>query len=329
MDSLSQLTLGAAVGAVVGGRKYGRKAALIGAICGTVPDLDVFFVGDSDPVTAFTYHRGFSHSLIFAILATPILAWLFSKITWFGVAFKDTRLQIMIFLMLFTHIILDALTIYGTQIFWGFGIQPVSVGSIFIIDPSYTLPLLGFLMYYLIKKSVRAIQIGMLLSTLYLGFGLAAQHYVYSVFENNYTTPYKQALVQTTPFNTVLWRILVMTENGYEVGYYSLFDDALNINFKKFKSDKTLIAPIKDSFAVSRLAWFTGDYYSVQQNENEIIMTDLRMGLEPDSYVFGYKVGEMQNGTTIETPNKKHPSTRDMGRIKTLWARIWDADVNL
>ncbi len=329
MDSLSQLTLGAAVGAVIGGRKYGRKAALIGAICGTVPDLDVFLVGDSDPVTAFTYHRGFSHSLIFAILATPILAWLFSKISWFGVVFSDMRLQSMIFLMLFTHIILDALTVYGTQIFWGFGTPPVSIGSIFIIDPLYTLPLLGFLFYFLIKKSMHAIQIGLLISTLYLGFGLGAQQYVQTVFEKNYTAPYKQALVQTTPFNTLLWRILVINDEGYEVGYYSLFDKKLNTDFKKLYSNEALIEPIKDSFAVSRLAWFTHGYYSVRQIENDIIMTDLRMGLEPDSYVFGYKVGEINKGKITETANEKYPTIRDMGRINKLWARIWDSDVRL
>ena len=42
MDSITQIVLGAAVGEVVAGKKMGGKAALWGAIAGTIPDLDVF-----------------------------------------------------------------------------------------------------------------------------------------------------------------------------------------------------------------------------------------------------------------------------------------------
>ena len=42
MDSLTQIVLGAAVGEVTLGKKIGNKAQLIGAIAGTLPDLDVF-----------------------------------------------------------------------------------------------------------------------------------------------------------------------------------------------------------------------------------------------------------------------------------------------
>ena len=41
MDSLTQATLGAAVGEAMLGKKIGGKAALIGAVIGTIPDLDV------------------------------------------------------------------------------------------------------------------------------------------------------------------------------------------------------------------------------------------------------------------------------------------------
>ncbi|MGD8803873.1 MAG: metal-dependent hydrolase, partial [Gammaproteobacteria bacterium] len=42
MDSITQIALGAAVGEAVAGRQLGRRALLWGAICGTIPDLDVF-----------------------------------------------------------------------------------------------------------------------------------------------------------------------------------------------------------------------------------------------------------------------------------------------
>ena len=81
MDSLTQIVLGASVGAAIMGKTHGRKAALVGAICGTIPDLDAL-IPMGDPISNMTYHRGFSHSFLFCIFATPLFVWLFSKIKW-------------------------------------------------------------------------------------------------------------------------------------------------------------------------------------------------------------------------------------------------------
>ncbi|NJC28436.1 metal-dependent hydrolase [Neolewinella antarctica] len=73
MDSLSQIILGAAVGEAVLGRKVGNRAMLWGGICGTLPDLDVFANAVTDPMSALAYHRAFTHSLPFALLAAPLV----------------------------------------------------------------------------------------------------------------------------------------------------------------------------------------------------------------------------------------------------------------
>ncbi len=79
MDSLTQLTLGAAVGEAVLDRQVGRRAALWGGLLGTLPDLDVF-VPLGDAVRDFTYHRGPSHSLFVLAVLTPLVVWLILKI---------------------------------------------------------------------------------------------------------------------------------------------------------------------------------------------------------------------------------------------------------
>lgn len=73
MDSLTQIVLGAAVGEAILGRKAGNRAMLWGGICGTLPDLDVFANAVSDPMSALAYHRAFTHSLPFALLAAPLV----------------------------------------------------------------------------------------------------------------------------------------------------------------------------------------------------------------------------------------------------------------
>ncbi len=79
MDSLTQIVLGAAVGEAVLGKKLGNKALLWGAVAGTIPDLDVLSKLFVDDLTANEWHRGFSHSILFCLMASPILAWLIHK----------------------------------------------------------------------------------------------------------------------------------------------------------------------------------------------------------------------------------------------------------
>ncbi|MCB0589211.1 MAG: metal-dependent hydrolase [Phaeodactylibacter sp.] len=76
MDSLTQITLGAAVGEAVLGRKVGNRAMLWGAIGGTIPDLDVFSNMVTDDISALAFHRAITHSFAFAFIAPLLLGWL-------------------------------------------------------------------------------------------------------------------------------------------------------------------------------------------------------------------------------------------------------------
>lgn len=76
MDSLTQIVLGAACGEAVAGKKMGNRAMLWGAVGGTIPDLDVFATFFTDEIASTSFHRGFMHSFLFAVLAPWVLAWL-------------------------------------------------------------------------------------------------------------------------------------------------------------------------------------------------------------------------------------------------------------
>ena len=65
MDSLSQIVLGATCVAVLAPALNRRKALVIGAVLGTLPDLDVLpLLAVSDPIKFMTWHRTASHSLL-------------------------------------------------------------------------------------------------------------------------------------------------------------------------------------------------------------------------------------------------------------------------
>lgn len=80
MDSLTQIVLGAACGEVVAGKKIGNRAMIWGGIAGTIPDLDVLSEFVADEMTALAFHRGISHSLLFAFLAPALFAYLTKRL---------------------------------------------------------------------------------------------------------------------------------------------------------------------------------------------------------------------------------------------------------
>ena len=140
MDSLTQIALGSAVGvAVMGRRTPVWKAALVGAVFGTLPDLDAL-IKHADPIRNMTFHRAESHGVFYLTLLSPVLAWLLLRLWPHSGSYR--RWLLAIWLILITHVLLDALTVYGTQLLQPFSDHPFSVGSIFIVDPFYTLPLL-------------------------------------------------------------------------------------------------------------------------------------------------------------------------------------------
>lgn len=80
MDSLTQITLGAAVGEAVLGKKVGNRAMLWGAIAGTFPDLDVVANVVTDEISALAFHRAITHSLAFAAVAPLAMGWLVHRL---------------------------------------------------------------------------------------------------------------------------------------------------------------------------------------------------------------------------------------------------------
>ena len=140
MDSLSQAVLGASVAGVCAPAGHRRRALAAGAMLGTLPDLDVL-IDYGDAVRNFTYHRGFSHSLL-VLAPFSVGLWLLLRRWWSPVRAAPLHWLAAISLALLTHPLLDAHTAYGTQLFWPLTTPPKMWATLFIIDPAYTLPLL-------------------------------------------------------------------------------------------------------------------------------------------------------------------------------------------
>lgn len=328
MDSVTQLTFGAALGEAVLGPKVGRKAMFWGAVLGTLPDLDIF-IPLGGPVNDFVYHRGFSHSLFLLALLSPILAWLIVRVHPSTKVYFN-RWLLLAFLVLETSVLLDFLTVYGTQILWPFYPTPLAWPIFFIIDPLFTLPFLfGCLAALVLTRKTslghRLNTIGLVLSMVYLIWAFGAREFVEQRVKDKLArqnVPYSQLISSPAPFTTFLWRFVGIHHNRYFEAYFSIFDGDAPLFINHYPRNLELIRGLEEHPPVAKLRWFTRGYYALAKEGDGIVMTDLRMGSEPD-YVFSFKVAQTANPHPLPVKDEKLKTRRDWQQLIWIWKRIW------
>ena len=333
MDSVTQAVLGGAVSYTVLGRRLGKRAALYGMALGTIPDLDVL-IDFGGPIENMTHHRGFSHSLFVQALVTPIFVMLLSKLP-FSRSASWARWSVAVYLSFTTHSLADFFTVYGTQIFWPLTNYPFTHSILFIVDPIYTIPLLvAVISALLMRDRSQAVKINALmlgLSSLYLVWSTGAK----SVIDNRVKKALAINGISTevyestpAPLNTLLWRGVAVDDDQYFEIWASIFDDVGQIQIQGFPRNEELISAIGDHPKIERLRWFTKGQYKVWQSDDQIIISDLRMGVE-GAYVFNFEVG-LQTDNQTNIGNFQQIQQRiDLGGLKSVWARIFDPTVNV
>ncbi|BCV37854.1 MULTISPECIES: metal-dependent hydrolase [Shewanella] len=330
MDSLSQALLGGAIQGAMLGHQQGRRSLIYGAALATLPDLDVF-IRYADPVSNMTYHRGFSHSIFVLLLLAALLTWLIGKR---GISYSHTRLFVTLSLVLITHSLLDSFTIYGTQLFWPLGIKPESWSAIFIIDPIYTLPLLAAVICFINKgfssKIRRLLVISIVFSTGYLLFGLlgknAAENRVANFFQTQ-GIEVSELRAVPTPYNTLVWRVIGKSPDGnYHEVITSWFDKG-NPEWITQPLNLDLAQVLDGNELHQRLKWFTGDWLRYDIIDNNLVVSDLRMGI-PTLYTFRFSVAECtDSGSLVASVPETWPSRMaSSAETQMIFGRIFQQD---
>ena len=254
------IVLGAACGEAVLCKKIGNKALLFGAIGGTIPDLDVF-IGSwlyNNEIQAMAFHRGFMHSILFSIFGAFVFGWLFFKLYDKGKRFGSTKIkdwQILFFWSLFTHIILDSFTPYGTQLFYPFLDYRVAFNNISVVDPLYTVPFLIcliVLMFFKRQKKQRLfwLKLGLGISSFYMVLTFMNKFRINSIFKESLQT-------QNIAFNRLK-----------EINDWQIIE----------KEPSVLDMSGQD---LATLVWFSDGYYKIRMSdvEGEYLYSDLRYAL--------------------------------------------------
>lgn len=323
MDSLTQIVLGAAIGELVLGKKIANKAAIWGAIGGTIPDLDVigkYFMSDID---GLLFHRGFMHSILFVFLIGPFISYFPYKIymnRYSNVSYFDW--WTLFFLALITHPILDAFTTWGTQLFWPLNYR-IALKSIFVVDPIYTMPFLIFLIIalFLPQNSTKRRwfnMLGLIISSSILLLTTLRQEKAKQdvlFFLKKQDIEFEDVSLRALPLN-VFWNVSVKTNQGFLNTIYSTIDKQDSLLFTYLPNHKDLldndVLALEDYAKVRRI---TDDYFIVNKIDNGFLISDLRFGktslnqTKESKFMFQYKIQKNEIGeyTTIFIQNKPNP----------------------
>ena len=215
------------------------------------------------------------------------------------------------FACLLTHVLLDCLTTYGTQVFWPFSDVPVIFGTIFIIDPLYTVPLATGLLAGLwwgptARPRRLANGLGLALSSLYLLATIGNKLWVEHVFETSLqeqNLPHQEVFTKPTAFNNILWSGIAKAEDGFYIGFYSLLDDDTHVDVRFVPANHHLLKGAWTNPTVQELRRFSRGYFTVsRQPDGSLAVHDLRFGrsdlglTKTGRYIFTFRLTRGPNG---------------------------------
>jgi len=285
MDSITHIALGACIGEAFFGKTIGKKALIWGALAQSVPDVDFIAASWLDSTSNLLAHRGFTHSILFAVLASLLLALIAEK--WHRPHNISLRKWMWFFnLQILIHLLLDGFNNYGVGWFEPFTHYRISFNTIYVADPFFSVSLCIALIALLILKRSNSQRkfwwmFGIIPSVLYLGYCIRNKVVIDSEareIAGMQNIQYKSYLTTPSPLNNWLWFIIAGNEKGYSVGYRSVFDSKKRIIFTYFPRNDSLLSPIRTNEDVRELIRFSQGFYTVEKWGDTLVFNDLRFG---------------------------------------------------
>ena len=189
-----------------------------------------------------------------------------------------------------THGLLDACTTYGTLLLWPFSDARIAWNTISVVDPVFTLPLLGFVIAAGVKKSQFIGRLGMALVAFYLSIGVIQEERALAAGEALAAQRgHAPAIVSAKPSfgNLLLWKTAYEYDDQFWV-------DAVRAggNVTIIEGDHVQRLDLKAAFPwldaksqqardVERFRWFSNDYLAIDRDDPSLIV-DMRYSHLPN-----------------------------------------------
>jgi inner membrane protein len=306
---------------------------LLGAVAQSLPDIDVISALWMKAPGYLLAHRGFTHSILFAILTSLLLALTVRR----SRRLRNIGMQKWVLFFaaqLLTHILIDAFNNYGIGWFEPFSHYRFSFNAIYVADPLFSLwPCIAFVVLLVLNrhspKRKHWWRFGVIISFAYLGYCLLNKTKITK--DVNYAFK-KQRIAHARYFTTPaplqnwLWYIVAGNDSGYYVGYRSVFDDSKEITFAYFPRNDSLLNPVHNSEDLRQLIRFSQQFYTVERWGDTLVFNDLRFGQivgwqnPKERFAFHYFLQQPENNAMVVQRGRF--AKWDWGVVKSLVKRI-------
>lgn len=285
MDSLTHIAIGACLGEVFAGKKLGKKALLWGALAQSIPDIDFIATIWTSTSENLLAHRGFTHSFLFAILITPLLAMTAEK--WHRPHNISLRKWVLFFgTQIGVHLLIDGMNVYGAGWFEPFSHHRVSYNWIYVADPFFSIwPGISLLVLLLAHRKyrlrifwARSALVAAAVYLLYCGLNKIKIDAEAREIMARQQIPYHSYFTTPTPLNNWLWYVVAAADSGFYIGYRSVFDKTDSIRFRYVPQQRSLLQPVADHADLQYLLRFSKGYYTVERRNDTLRFNDLRFG---------------------------------------------------
>lgn len=333
MDSLTHIAIGACLGEAFAGKTVGKKAMLWGIAAHSIPDIDIiaaFWLSNTQDLLG---HRGFTHSILFVLLFSPVFAYFAHK--WHEPhKISFTKWTAFFLVAIGGHIFIDAFNNYGTAWFEPFSHYRVTFNTVYVADPLFSIWSIIALTALIITKRGNKIRqkfwkFGLGFTALYLFYCTINKIIIDQSFKrelkiNNvvstkyFTTP--------APLQNWLWFVVAGNDKGFYVGYKSVFHPSKNDGLTFFPKNDSLLDNYKDDEDIKNLKRFSNGFYTASYYTDTLVFNDLRFGQEAGwlhphgKFAFHYYLMEGADNSLVVQRGRF--ANWDWDATKAFWRKI-------
>ena len=148
-------------------RRFATRLRLTSMLANNFPDVDILYSRISGPKIGYLlHHRGFSHTVVFVVVAGALLAWILGKR--FSLSEKKSIGWVSL-IGLSLHITMDFLGSYGVHPFWPIDNHWYYGDLVFIIEPLFWLIWIPLLILGALQRFQKRRRINFILATSAMG----------------------------------------------------------------------------------------------------------------------------------------------------------------
>lgn len=225
-----------------------------------IPDCDIFF-GNGDPEFSLLYHRGITTSFFGGFFLALGIAGLFKLVSKKS---SYPKAALLAYALVLTHIWLDLITTYGTQLLAPFSNHRFALDGSFIIDPVFTGVALTIIVLAFFARQWRQTiaMIGMAWFFLYPLTNMGISSYLENTYAHQLDAQgiaYSNVHVTPDALSPRYWKVITTSGPDYLQGTIDLFSEETRIPMQRYRradiGELERLGTMESMF--STYAWFS------------------------------------------------------------------------